>query len=139
YREPRGTILPLGGTQAYKGFGLGLLLDMLAGGLSGAPCSRPEIGSRSANAVLFVLFDPARFAGTEHFRTEITTLAANVRNSPPAQPGGTIQLPGDPERRTREQRLRDGIPLDEGTWGQLADLARSLGVALPAAPGPVHE
>ncbi len=36
YHEPKGTILPLGGQQAYKGFGLGLLLDMLVGGLSGA-------------------------------------------------------------------------------------------------------
>ncbi len=131
YREPRGTILPLGGTQAYKGFGLGLLLDMLAGGLSGAPCSRPEIGPRSGNAVLFVLFDPARFFGAEHFRTEVVDLAANVRGSPPATPGDVIQLPGDPERRARQQRLREGIPLDDGTWGQLSELAGRLGVTVP--------
>ncbi len=131
YREPRGTILPLGGTQAYKGFGLGLLLDMLVGGLSGAPCSRPEVGPRSGNAVLFVLFDPGRFAGAEHFRTEVADLAANVRGSPPAQPGAVIQLPGDPERRERERRLREGVPLDEGTWGQLVELAGRLGVAVP--------
>jgi uncharacterized oxidoreductase len=134
YREPRGTIVPLGGAQAYKGFGLGLLLDMLAGGLSGAPCSRPEIGPVSGNAVVFVLFDPARFAGAEHFRTEITTLADNARSSPPAQPGGTIQLPGDPERRARQQRLREGIALDEGTWSQLTELAARLGVTIPSTP-----
>jgi uncharacterized oxidoreductase len=129
YHEPKGTILPLGGTQAYKGFGLGLLLDMLAGGLSGAPCSRPEIGPRSANAVVFVLFDPARFAGAEHFRREVGDLAANVRSSPPVTPGGAgIQLPGDPERRERIRRLDSGITLDEGTWGQLKDLAGRLDV-----------
>src|SRR5207245_8390241 len=82
YQDPRGTILPLGGPQAYKGFGIGLLLDMLAGGLSGAPCSRPEIGPRSANAVLFLLLDSTHFAGTEHFVREVTDLANNVRNSP---------------------------------------------------------
>src|SRR5262249_33445839 len=119
------------GPQAYKGFGLGLLLDMLAGGLSGAPCSRPEIGPVSGNAVVFVLFDPARFAGAGHFRTEITKLAAHTRSSPPAPPGATVQLPGDPERRARQQRLREGIVLDEGTWGQLTELAARLGVALP--------
>jgi uncharacterized oxidoreductase len=132
YRDPRGTILPLGGTQAYKGFGLGLLLDMLAGGLSGAPCSRPEVGPRSGNAVVFVLFDPARFAGAEHFRTEITTLAAKVRSTPTAQAGVAIQLPGDPERRAREQRLREGIAVDDGTWGQLTELAGRLKVQVPA-------
>jgi uncharacterized oxidoreductase len=131
YNDPRGTILPLGGSQAYKGFGIGLLLDMLAGGLSGAPCSRPEVGPRSANAVVFVLFDPGRFAGAEHFRTEITTLAKNVRASRPVVPGASITLPGDPERRAREQRTRDGIRLDDGTWGQLVALAGKLGVRVP--------
>jgi uncharacterized oxidoreductase len=131
YRQPYGTILPLGGSQAYKGFGIGLLLDMLAGGLSGAPCSRPEIGPLSANAVLFVLFDPTSFAGVEHFRTEITTLANNVRSTTPIVSGTEIQLPGDPERRARAKRQRDGIPLDEGTWGQLTELAARLGVEAP--------
>jgi uncharacterized oxidoreductase len=133
YRDPRGTILPLGGSQAYKGFGIGLLLDMLAGGLSGAPASRPEIGPRSANAVVFVLFDPAKFAGADHFRTEVTDLAAHVRTCPPAAPGGVIQLPGDPERRSRAARLAAGIPLDDGTWGQLRELAARLGVQVVTA------
>jgi uncharacterized oxidoreductase len=132
YHEPRGTIVPLGGSQAYKGFGLGLLLDMLAGGLSGAPCSRPEVKPRSANAVLFVLFDPASFAGADHFRNEIVNLAGNVRASRPVTPGEAITLPGDPERRQREQRSREGIPLDDGTWGQLMALAGKLGVAMAA-------
>src|SRR5262249_12046044 len=57
YREPRGSILPLGGAQAYKGFGIGLLLDMFAGGLSGAPCSRPKAPNLVANAVLFIVLD----------------------------------------------------------------------------------
>ncbi len=131
YREPRGTILPLGGPQAYKGFGLGLLLDMLAGGLSGAPCSRPEIGPKSANGVLFVLMEPKLFAGVEHFREEITTLAENVRTSPKAVGAETITLPGDPERTARERRRREGIPLDDGTWGQLTALAGRLSVAVP--------
>lgn len=131
YHDPRGSIQPLGGTQAYKGFGLGLLLDMLAGGLSGAPCSRPEIGPRSANAVVFVLLSPEKFAGGDHFRTEVTDLAANVRNTPPVVPGTDILLPGDPERVVRQRRRTDGIPLDDGTWGQLLALASKLNVVPP--------
>jgi uncharacterized oxidoreductase len=131
YREPRGTILPLGGPQAYKGFGIGLLLDMLVGGLSGSPCSRPELGPRTGNAVLFLLFDAAQFAGSEHFLTEVTTLAENVRGCPPVSPEVPIQLPGDPERRERARRQAEGIPLDEGTWGQLTAVADRLGVKRP--------
>jgi uncharacterized oxidoreductase len=131
YRDPRGTILPLGGSQAYKGFGIGLLLDMLVGGLSGGPCSRPEIGPRSANEVLFLVFDGAHFAGADHFLTEVSTLAANVRGCPPVAGGPPVQLPGDPERRERVRRQREGITLDDGTWGQLTGLAAQLGVTLP--------
>lgn len=130
YATPPGTILPLGAAQSYKGFGLGLVLDMLAGGLTGAPCSRPEIGPRSANAVVFVLFDPARFAGVEHFRREAGDLVTNVRSSP-AVAGATVQLPGDPEKAQRQRRAKEGIPIDDGTWVQLTDLADKLGVPRP--------
>jgi uncharacterized oxidoreductase len=133
YREPRGTILPLGGPQAYKGFGIGLLLDMFVGGFSGGPCSRPEIGPLSANAVFFLVLDPAHFAGLEHFRTEVTNLAANVRGCRPTVPGTPILLPGDPERRARAQRRQEGITIDDGTWKQLAEVAGRLGVTLPSA------
>jgi uncharacterized oxidoreductase len=133
YREPKGSIQPLGGAQAYKGFGIGLLLDMFAGGLSGAPCSRPEMGPQSANAVLFVLLDTAHFAGTEHFLAEVTNLAGNVRTCPPVEGAPPIQLPGDPERRERARRQREGIRLDDGTWGQLTTIANRFGVALPAS------
>lgn len=132
YREPRGTILPLGGPQAYKGFGIGLLLDMFAGGLSGGPCSRPGHPLRVANAVFFLVLDPEQFAGREHFLREVSDLAAAVRSCPRAEGVQEILLPGDPERRERARRRATGIPLDDGTWGQLADLAAKLRVSLPA-------
>jgi uncharacterized oxidoreductase len=131
YREPKGTIQPLGGAHAYKGFGLGLLLDMFAGGLSGAPCSHPDIPLRVANAVFFLVLDVDQFAGGEHFVREVTHLAETVRATPRAEGVREITLPGDPERTTAERRTRDGIPIDDGTWGQLSELANSLGVPLP--------
>jgi uncharacterized oxidoreductase len=133
YRQPRGTILPLGGPQAYKGFGIGLLLDMFAGGLSGAPCSNPEIPAASGNAVLFIVLDVEAFAGSEHFLHEVGTLAAAVRDCPRAEGASEILLPGDPERREKARRQRDGIPLDDGTWKQLTELAEHTKVELPRA------
>jgi len=131
YKEPRGSILPLGGNQAYKGFGIGLLLDMFVGGFSGAPCSAPGRPNLSANAVFFLVLDIAQFAGAEHFLEEVTGLAGNIRTCPKAEGAPEILLPGDPERRSKAQRLEDGIPLDDGTWGQLMKLANTLNVSLP--------
>jgi uncharacterized oxidoreductase len=133
YREPRGTILPLGGAQAYKGFGIAMLLDLFAGGLSGAPASRPEIPPRVANAVLFVLFEVEHFAGAEHFLREARDLAAAVHDCPRAEGVQEILVPGDPERRERSRREKAGVPLDDGTWAQLAAVAERLQVALPAS------
>jgi uncharacterized oxidoreductase len=132
YHDPRGTILPLGGAQAYKGFGIGLLLDMFAGGLSGAPCSRPGHPLLVGNAVVFIVIDVELFAGAEHFLREVSDLAENVRTCPRAEGIKEITLPGDPERRERQRRRAAGITLDEGTWGQLSSLAERLKVALPA-------
>jgi uncharacterized oxidoreductase len=130
YREPRGTILPLGGPQAYKGFGIGLLLDMFAA-LSGAPCSRPEVRNATGNAVLFIVLDIDAFAGADHFLREASDLAAAVRSCPRAEGVTEIQAPGDPERKSKAQRSTTGIPLDDGTWGQLSELAQRLKVPLP--------
>jgi uncharacterized oxidoreductase len=133
YHDPRGTILPLGGPQAYKGFGIGLLLDMFAGGLSGAPCSRPDAPSLAANAVLFILLDVNLFAGAEHFLREVNDLAGNVRTCPRAEGVEELLLPGDPERRTRARRTREGVPLDDGTWAQLVALAERLRTPTPTS------
>jgi hydroxycarboxylate dehydrogenase B len=132
YKEPRGSILPLGGAQAYKGFGIGLLLDMFAGGLSGAKCSTPGHPNLVANAVLFIALDVAQFAGADHFRREVNALAEAVRTCPRAEGVAEILLPGDPERRETERRRRHGIPLDDGTWIQLMKIAEEFNVTLPA-------
>ena len=68
YTEPRGTILPLGRAQAYKGFGLGLMLDILCGALSGGDCTKAIHSGLVGNTVLFILLDTGRFGGSAHFQ-----------------------------------------------------------------------
>lgn len=124
YREPMGTILPLGGAQAYKGFGLGLLLDALAGGLSGGACSRADVATGTGNTVLFVILDTARFGGRDHFLGEVSNLAAYVRGCPRIEGVSEITLPGDPERKAMAERQRTGIPVPESIWQALRELDR---------------
>ena len=131
YVDPRGSILPMGGAQAYKGFGLGLLLDALAGGLSGGMCSQPGPLAGVGNSVLFVLLDVDRFGGADHFLSEVGNLTDYVRSSPPAKPSDSITLPGDPERIMLEQRQASGIPIPDGVWKILSDWAARTGVAMP--------
>ena len=132
YSDPPGSLLPFGGAQAYKGFGLGLMMDVLAGGLSGGDCSRPDRPMPGlGNCVVFLLWDVAAFGGLEHFLSTSSGLAEFVREVPTAAGTTEITLPGDPERRTKERRLVEGITIAEGTWLPLARLAKELNVAIP--------
>lgn len=132
YEDPRGTILPFGGSQAYKGFGLGLTLDLLAGGLSGGRCSHPEAPLAGiGNTVVMVLFDPAHYGGRDHFLNETTCLTNFVRSCPTSPGVERITLPGDPERTMRAERVQTGIPIPDGTWNLLVKVAEEFQVVLP--------
>ena len=131
YRDPPGSIRPMGGDQAYKGFGLALVIDMLAAGLSGGWGARPNPEPALGNDVVFILLNPALFAGQEHFLREVTGVATHVRGCPTAEGVREILLPGDPERCTLAERSTKGIPLDDGNWKQLVELAGKLNVPVP--------
>lgn len=132
YEEPRGTLIPFGGAQAYKGFGLGLLIDLFAGGLSGGSCSHPDAPLAGiGNALVFVVLNPALFGGREQFLQSTTGLSAFVRSCPPADGVEKILLPGDPEREMKKKRLIEGIAIPDGTWAIMVKEASRLNVPLP--------
>lgn len=131
YGNPPGTILPMGGDQAYKGFGLAFMIEMFCGALSGGQCSFPDPPPPLGNCALFLVFAPEKFAGFSHLTGEVAQLEAFTRSSTPIDPIRPITLPGDPERRTMQQRLEQGIPLDQGNWEALVKLAGELGISIP--------
>jgi uncharacterized oxidoreductase len=131
YNPPLGSILPMGGAQAYKGFGLALVLDMLAGGLTGGRSSHADAPPARGNNVVFLALDPERFAGRDALERESSQLADYVRATPRAQGVDAILLPGDPERRTLAVRSAEGIPIEDAHWTKLVELAASLGTPLP--------
>jgi len=131
YEAPLGTILPMGGSQAYKGFGLGLVLDLLSGALSGGNASYPGAGAPRGNNVLFLVMDPAKFAGLDTLTAQSSRLAEFVRETPRRAGVDAILLPGDPERRAHEERSAQGIPLEEAHWSKLTELAQELQVTVP--------
>jgi uncharacterized oxidoreductase len=131
YGSPAGSILPMGGDQAYKGFGLAFMIEMLAGALSGGRCSHPGAPAPVGNDVLFIVLDPRQLGGTEHLAQEISVLEPFVRETPRREGVDKITLPGDPERKLLAEREANGIPLDDGNWSELMKLAETLGVAVP--------
>lgn len=132
YGDPPGTILPMGGDQAYKGFGLSFLIEMLCGALSGGQCAYPDPPPPTGNCATFIIISPEKLAGSDHLRTEVSQLEEYVRSVPRIDESNEITLPGDPERRVLAGRRANGIPIDEKNWQALVDLGAELGVEAPA-------
>jgi uncharacterized oxidoreductase len=128
YREPQGALLPFGG---HKGYALAVVTELLAGALSGGPTiqpGNPRMGG-TINHMFSVLVDPARLAGVDWLRREIDGFVEYVKASPPADGAAPVLVPGDPERLARERRQRDGIDVDDITWGEVLAAGEQLGLA----------
>jgi hydroxycarboxylate dehydrogenase B len=131
YGNPPGSIRPMGGEQAYKGFGLGLMIEILTGALSGGVCARPVPYPKKGNCVFMLLLEPAAFGGRDHFAAEVHQLAEYIRSCPTVPGVERITLPGDPERRLLAQGLSQGVALEQENYQALAKLGEKLGVIPP--------
>jgi uncharacterized oxidoreductase len=127
YAQPPGAILSI---AEHKGYGLGVITELLAGALTGGGASNPANAGRLANGMLSIYMDPKFFGEEQAFAAEVRRFVEWVKSSQKADPAGEILMPGEIEQRTRARRLREGIELDENTWKALTDTARSLDVAV---------
>lgn len=121
-----GALLPLGGPVGYKGFGLSLAVELLAGALMPADATRPgdEVGG---NALFMLALDPGRFAGRGPFERALSAVVEWVKQPPFAEGHDEVLIPGEPERRRKAERLAAGLDLDDATWRQLAGAASAVG------------
>jgi len=133
--ERGGSLLPLGGAlKGHKGYGLGLMVELLGQGLSGKGRANTAPGPLAQSAFLQVI-DPEAFAGIDAFREQSDWLAEACRTNPPGPATrGAVRVPGDSASRHRRQALASGVPVAEATWSGLAARAEALGLALPDLP-----
>ena len=90
-----------------------------------------QLGFTSAKArwlAEHIVVDPARLAGVDWMRREIDGFVGYVKGSPAADGAKPVLVPGDPERQSREERRRVGVPLDVATWEALVTAGAALGV-----------
>jgi uncharacterized oxidoreductase len=127
YSEPQGALQAFGG---HKGYALAVMTELLAGALSGGPTIQPgnERKGGTVNNMFSVLVDPARLAGNDWLRREIDGFIDYVKGSPPADPRAPVLVPGDPERRARDERARTGIDVDATTWEEILAAAEKVGL-----------
>ena len=126
FRQGRGAIRAFGD---HKGSGLALMCEILGGALTGNGCASLE--RPSANGMFSLYVDPARIDPAGFFPGEAARYVDHVKRAAPARPGGEILVPGEPEQRSRERRLTEGVPLSDDTWRSILATARSIGLGEP--------
>ena len=76
--------------------------------------------------------DVGQITDLEAFKGRVDDLFRGVRTSPTAPGYEEIMIPGEPERRKKERLQREGIYVEDETWGKIAGLAGELGVEIPS-------
>jgi uncharacterized oxidoreductase len=117
----------------HKGSGIAFMCEILAGCFAGSPTAGPIPGNKRGgivNGMLSIYLDPDHF-GAAGFANTAKDFAEYVRSTNPIDPALPVLVPGDTEARTRSQRLKDGIPLQETTWNAIRATGDALGVPRP--------
>ena len=127
YADPPGAILPIAG---HKGYGLAVLCEVLAGALTGGGASDPKNADKVVNGMLSIYLDPTFFQKDRDFAAEIERFITWVKSSARTTPSGDILMPGEIEERTKAQRSRDGIDIDETTWSQIVGAGKAVGLGV---------
>ncbi|WP_051570946.1 Ldh family oxidoreductase [Cryptosporangium arvum] len=117
----------------HKGYGLAMLVEVLAGVLTGSSFGRTERtrspahgAERVAKGFVFVAIDPGRFL--PDFRNRVDALIRDVHASRPAAGVPRVLVPGELEHARAAQRRRDGIPLPDALVAELDRYASEVGV-----------
>lgn len=126
-----GLILPLGGP---KGYGLSLIIDVLAGVLTGAnfgskvPSMTGQWTEPLNMGVWLLAFKVDNFMPFEEFINRVDELIADIKDSPLAPGFEKIYIPGEIETEVSIKYQKEGIPLDDELVAELRDLSKLTGV-----------
>jgi LDH2 family malate/lactate/ureidoglycolate dehydrogenase len=142
FHRREGGITPLGGpeeTGGHKGYGLALMVHVLAGTLVGASFSpirnrsqRPDEPNNIGH--LMLALDPRAFRDREGYEADIAAVVEVLRGVAPADPARPVLIPGDPEKAARAERLAGGIPIPESLERHLREIAARAGAPFLLQP-----
>jgi uncharacterized oxidoreductase len=123
-----GALLPLGGTEGYKGTGLAAIVEILSGLLTGLGFGIDPQG-RHNDGCFMAVFNVAAFRDLATFRAEVTDFAKYLKATPLAQGFTEVFYPGEVEYRKEQDRRKNGVPIEDATWKRLKDMATGYGIA----------
>jgi L-2-hydroxycarboxylate dehydrogenase (NAD+) len=130
-KSEEGFLLPIGG---YKGYGLSLIVGILAGTLNGAAMGsqvidfNKDFSTTTNTGQAIAIIDPSAFGDITEFKQNVDTLVRELRGSERMTGVDRIWLPGEQSHEKRLSHEAYGIVLAPSLMKQLNDLAAQLNI-----------
>ena len=131
-RANEGFLLPIGG---YKGYGLALVMGLLAGNLNGAAMGKDVVDFNNDDTTetntghTIVAINIEAFQDLQEFKQGMDTLIRDIRNSQRLPGVDRIRLPGEGTHTARADHEKNGIPMPAALLAALDQLAGELKIA----------
>jgi len=128
-RANEGFLLPIGGP---KGYGLSLIFGLLAGTLNGAAFGKDVVDfnadskSVTNTGQFIVALSVDAFGDVKAFKRNVDEAIRSMHGSATLPGFDAVRVPGERSHQIRQERGRSGIPIPDGLYDTLSELARSL-------------
>ena len=127
-----GSLLPFGG---YKGYGIALMIETLAGVLTGAGMQWEILSwidgdpaQPTRHGAAFLAVNVGAMIAIDAFKQRVDALIRGIRQAPRAKGSDRIYVPGEMEWQKRREALANGIAMPEDVLASLHSLAKELGM-----------
>jgi len=113
-KSGEGSLLPIG---AYKGYGLAVMIGLLAGALNNAAVGKGTIDFNAHHDLVtntgqtIIAVDPSAFGDKEQFIDRVITLVNDLKSSSTLPGVKEIRVPGEGAAKTMSERMQMGIPI----------------------------
>ncbi|MEI6182283.1 MAG: Ldh family oxidoreductase [Polynucleobacter sp.] len=113
-KSAEGSLLPIG---AYKGYGLAVMIGLLAGALNNAAVGKGTIDFNAHHDLVtntgqtIIAVDPSAFGDKEQFIDRVITLVNDLKSSSTLPGVKEIRVPGEGAAKTMSEIMQMGIPI----------------------------
>jgi LDH2 family malate/lactate/ureidoglycolate dehydrogenase len=130
-RSAEGSLLPIGG---YKGYGLAVMIGLLAGALNNAAVGKGTIDFNAHHDLVtntgqtIIAVDPSAFGDKDAFIARVIELVNDLKSSTTLPGIKEIRVPGEGAAKTMAQRQQAGIPVSPELLDALNACAKECGI-----------
>ena len=130
-RSSEGSLLPIGG---YKGYGLAVMIGLLAGALNNAAVGKGTIDFNAHHDLItntgqtIIAVDPSAFGDKQEFINRVIALVEDLKGSSTLPGVKEIRVPGEGAAKMMAQRMKQGIPITPELLESLNICAKECGI-----------